>query len=354
MLTFEPLNTFIVTLLLLYFLKNKAAAIGLVDRPDSRKVHHGDVPLIGGLAIFAACLMSLYALAPAPTRALAFFSGGAVLVLIGSLDDYFSFAAVPRFVAQICAAWIIAAVGGVVVADLGHLLPGGGLVELGIWSLPFTIFATVGVINALNMVDGIDGLSGSLTLVALTGLAVAAALAGEFHTLRFLAMFISGVAAFLVYNLRLPGRRQAAVFLGDAGSMFLGFTLAWFIIGLSQAPSHAISPAAGLWFLMVPLFDTVFVMLRRMLRGQSPFRADRQHLHHYLMALGFSVNQTVLIIVGFAALGVAFGLAGVIGGWPDYFLFTVFLGLFALYSTVMSRAWRHQQEAASLTQRHPL
>lgn len=350
-MTFESLNTFIVTLLLIYFLKGKAHIIGLVDRPDARKLHRGEVPLIGGLAIFFACLLSIYALEPAPQRVLAFFSGGAVLILVGSLDDYFNFPAIPRFMAQIAAALIISMLGGVVLSDLGHLLPQGGMLHLGVWSLPFTVFAVVGVINALNMIDGVDGLSGSLALVALTGLAVAAALAGQFHTLRFLAVFISGVAAFLVYNLRLPGRSRAAVFLGDAGSMFLGFVLAWFIIGLSQEPTRAISPAAGLWFLMVPLFDTVFVMVRRMLHGHSPFQADRQHLHHFLAGLGFSVNQTVFIIVGIATMGVAVGLIGTVDQWPDIYLLAAFLGLFAAYSGAMSAGWRRQGEVARVARR---
>lgn len=354
MLTLESLNTFILTLLLIYFLKAKALTIGLVDRPDGRKRHRGEVPLIGGLAIFLACVLSLTTLMPDIKHGLAFLGGGAVVIVVGALDDYFNFPAPPRFLAQIFAALIMALVGGVIVTDLGYLLPIGGVLDLGVWALPFTVFATLGVINAVNMIDGADGLSGSVALVALIGLGVVAALDGHFNTFRFLALIISCLVAFLLFNVRLPGRSRASVFLGDAGSMFLGFALVWFIITLSQGAGRAMSPAAGLWFVMVPLFDTTFVMARRMLSSQSPFQADRRHLHHFLVRAGFTVNQTVLIIAGTAGAGVGVGLMGIVNHWPDYYLFSAFLGLFVVYGAAMSAGWRYYGDVARLVRRHSL
>ena len=154
-------------------------------------------------------------------------------------------------------------------------------------AIPFTVFVTVGVINSINMSDGLDGLCGNLTMVSLLGLGTAAALWSNSGDFRLINMLSAAVAGFLLFNQRTIWRTRALVFLGDAGSMLLGFVLAWFTIEICQAPIAAISPAAALWFVAVPVMDTVGVMLRRLLAGLSPFHADSQHLHHLLIQCWF-------------------------------------------------------------------
>jgi UDP-GlcNAc:undecaprenyl-phosphate GlcNAc-1-phosphate transferase len=135
-------------------------------------------------------------------------------------------------------------------------------------------------------------------------------------------------------------RNKASVFLGDAGSTMLGFSLAWVTIEISQNPGRVISPSATLWFLAIPIFDTVSMMLRRTLMGRSPFHADAEHLHHMFMRAGFDVTGTISIMCGIGIFGVCVGLAGVYLGVPDYLLALLFLLTGIIYFRVIQRAWK--------------
>jgi len=334
------LSAFSVSALLIYVFKNHAARVGLIDMPCDRKRHCGEVPLIGGLAIFSAFLISLFVSGLSIFQYAALLIGCTVLLLVGALDDIKALPSGPRFLAQITAAVLMCAWGGVVLYDLGVLSFDGSLFTLGSLAIPFTIFATVGVINAVNMSDGIDGLCGSLTLVALTGLAVATYLAGASESFMTISILMSAVAAFLLFNIRYPTRARALVFLGDAGSMFLGFTLAWFVVSLSQGENRIITPVTALWLLAMPLFDTVGIMIRRMLKGRSPFAADREHFHHAFQLAGFSVFRTQVTITAVATIFMVIGLAGQFAGVSEIAMFYLFLGVFGLYFWGMMRAWK--------------
>lgn len=338
------------TAMLIVVMRPLARIIGLVDVPDARKTHSGSVPLVGGIAIFlsvlALCLVSLWTgrpLVAAIPQLLSFLAGGLLLVGIGLADDFLELSARVRFLAQAMAALIMAFGGGVALADLGAMSVSGRVVELGLLTVPFTIFATIGVINALNMCDGLDGLSGSQALVSLGGFLLALLIWGEPADATLLAGLGGGIAGFLLFNLRLPGRTRASVFLGDAGSMFLGFALAWFAISLSQGPERIIKPAAALWFVMVPVIDAVAIMLRRILKGRSPFAPDREHLHHIFLLAGYSVSQTVAIMAALGAAGVAIGLACTWWDVPDLLVAGSFLGLGLLYFWMIMHAWRVQK-----------
>jgi len=333
-------SAFSLSALLIYTCKNQAARVGLIDRPCERKRHCGEVPLIGGLAIFAAYAIVLFLSPLVASHYLPLLAGGAVLVAMGVFDDIKVLTSGPRFLAQISAAVLMCAWGGVVLRDLGALSFDGSLFTLGSLAIAFTIFATVGVINAVNMSDGIDGLCGSLTLVTLTGLAVTTYAAGASESFIMIIILMSAVAAFLVFNIRFPKRARALVFLGDAGSTFLGFTLAWFVVSLSQGEHRVIAPVTALWFLAMPLFDTVGIMIRRILKGRSPFAADREHFHHAFQLAGFSVFRTHVTITVLAAVFMAIGLAGQFAGAPEIVMFYLFLGAFCVYFWGMMRAWK--------------
>jgi UDP-GlcNAc:undecaprenyl-phosphate GlcNAc-1-phosphate transferase len=263
------------------------------------------------------------------------------MVATGLIDDLRDLTPATRFLAQIAASLLMIFGGGVVLADLGGMTPSGAILPLGWLAVPFTVFATLGVINALNMCDGLDGLSGSLALVSLLGLLAASALWGTQVNVLMVAMVAAAVVGFLAYNLRLPGRARASVFLGDAGSMFLGFALTWFTVSLSQqGEARVIPPAAALWFLMVPIFDAVTMMLRRVVRGRSPFAPDREHLHHVFLLAGFSVNQTVGIMAGMAAAGAAVGLVATWQQWPELLVAGAFLLAGLGYFWMIMHAWR--------------
>ncbi len=339
------LLTCLATAGLIMILRPVAVSIGLVDVPDVRKTHQGPIPLVGGLAIFAAVaaacfLPRLTGLSVAGPGVASFLGASLLLTGVGLVDDLVEVSPTARFLAEAGAALAMIFGAGVVLDDLGTMSWSGELLELGLLAVPFTIFATVGVINALNMCDGLDGLSGSMALVSFAGFALAVALWGQGTDGSLLTVLGGGVLGFLLFNLRLPGRSRASIFLGDAGSMFLGLALTWFAISLSQGPDRVIKPAAALWFIMVPIIDAVAMMLRRIVRGRSPFSADREHLHHVFLLAGFSVNQTVAIMALLAAGGVAVGLASTHWACPDFWVAVAFLVVGLTYFWMIMHAWR--------------
>ena len=338
---------FAATAVLIILLRPLAIAVGLVDVPTSRKSHSGNIPLIGGMAIFVGSLVALATQsslvqtevvisAPLP----AFFAAAFVLILVGAWDDYADLPPAARIVAQIIACLIMIFGGDTVLIDLGQLNIDGSIFSLGWLAVPFTVFACLGVINAMNMCDGVDGLSGSLALIALLGLGIANTLWGSAGDQHLIVVFAACVISFLMFNLRTLWRSKAWVFLGDAGSMLLGLTLSWLAISLSQGEERVISPAAALWFLMLPVYDAVSMMVRRLVKRRSPFRADREHLHHIFLMAGFSVGESVTLMSGIAVTGVVIGLGGVYLEIADGLLAALFLVGGTLYHWAIRRAWR--------------
>ena len=331
---------FLVTVVLIYFLRPHAAHLGLVDSPCKRKQHNGNIPLIGGLAVFCGFIFASLTMNVVLIDLYVFFSAGLMMIAVGVLDDAFDLSTRIRFAAQTVAALMMALLGGVILSDLGALSFDGSLFSLGILAIPFTVFATVGVINTLNMSDGLDGLSGALALSALAGLVVVAYTASAYAEFSILLLLASCIVAFLFFNLRHPFRKQASVFMGDAGSMFIGFALTWFFIKLSQGEQRAMPPVAALWFIALPLFDTVGIMFRRIMKGRSPFLADREHFHHVLLLAGYSVAQSVGIMTVLSIIGVMIGLAGIYFKVPDIIMFVLFSGTFSVYFWGMMHAWK--------------
>lgn len=321
-----------------------AGLFGVMDQPGGHKQHDTSTPFVGGVGVMTALISALYltrfyfpVVAQAPLDAIAL--GAGVIFLTGLADDIWQLNFKTRFLFQAVVALYMVFMGGVVLGDLGELIPGQRL-ELGMLAIPFTVFATIGVINALNMIDGIDGLSGSLSLVSLMLTGLVALLAGNDAYVTLAIALIGGVAGFLYYNLRYPTNKRARVFLGDNGSMLLGFLFAWMFIGLSQGPHRAMTPVTALWLFAMPLMDTVGVMLRRIWMSKSPFRSDRNHLHHLFLRAGFRVSDTVILL---ALIQLLFGLVGVAGLWlrvPDSLMFAGFLLTFAIYFYIIARPWR--------------
>lgn len=328
---------------LLHGLRPVAQRIGLVDRPNDRKAHAGSVPLIGGAAMF--CGFTLGALTlDLPLAAYAsFFAASAILVAVGVYDDLHELSSSVRFGAQILAAALMAYWGGVVLEDLGTITGSGELFLLSGWDIVFTVFATVGVINALNMSDGVDGLAGGLSLIALLGLAYMAASAGRGAEGMLLLMLAVVVVGFLLFNMRFAWRPRALIFMGDAGSMFLGFAITWFFIAMSQGEARAMAPVAALWLLMIPLFDTVWLILWRFSQGRSPTTSDVGHLHHVLQMTGMGAAASVWVMLAIAALGALAGIAALEAGVAENTMFHLFLGLFAAYCVFMAVCWQRRR-----------
>ena len=332
------LVAFSTTCLFIWALQPVAEHIGLVDKPGGRKKHHGAIPLIGGLAMYIGLLMGLaivdYPFAEIKGLVLA----GGLLLFIGTIDDFVDLKPAMRFLAQITAALIVIFVDGVVLSDLGALF-GSENFELGPLSVIFTVIAIVGVVNATNMSDGMDGLAGGLAFVTLTVLGIAASV-GSSPLENVVPLFLAILFAFLLFNMRSPWRERAQVFMGNGGSMLLGLIIVWFLISAAQGEARVISPVTALWLVALPLLDTVCIMLRRIIKGRSPFAPDREHFHHILLVAGYSVQASVWLMI-VVALAFAF-----IGGFSqklhlsEPLMLTAFLTLFAIYFWGLSHAWK--------------
>ncbi|TZF91193.1 MraY family glycosyltransferase [Cognatilysobacter lacus] len=294
------------TALFLWTLQPLAYRFGLLDRPGGRKQHARPTPITGGLSIALAVYITILATTPASAVPWAYISGSFLLIVVGMLDDAFDLHWSLRVLAQSAAGLIMVYGGGVQVEYVGFIFSSTPIV-LGPWAAPFTVFATIGIINAVNMCDGSDGLAGSLCLAALAMFGAAALYAGNDRLFADLLPFVSALVAFLAFNMRFPWQRRAKVFLGNAGSAFLGFTIAWVVFRLTQNAAHPVSPVLAPWLLAPPLIDCLVLIARRLKMGRSPFLADRDHMHHLLHEAGFGPNAiavgltTVSLVIGVAA-----------------------------------------------------
>ena len=342
------LSGFGLSVMLVRLFMQPAFSIGLVDAPGGRKRHADSVPLIGGITMFVAFLAVVTALWPFPSRAYASLLGGmALLVTVGALDDRLGLRANPRLFTQIVAALILTFGGGLQIASLGDVL-GFGAVDLGLMAIPFTIICVVAFINAINMLDGFDGLAGGIVVVALLWLAAFAGFASINHnSVTLMVMLAFVVAGFLTLNMRSPWRKQAKVFMGDAGSTMLGFAVAWFAIYLAQAEGGTIElpPMSVAWILALPVYDTVTVMTRRILKRRSPLHAGRDHLHHLLLRAGLTPSQVVVTMLGLTALGGAIGFSGLAFGVPEALLFPAFIATGFAHLWFSVEGWKYLKRA---------
>jgi UDP-GlcNAc:undecaprenyl-phosphate GlcNAc-1-phosphate transferase len=288
-----------------------AVRFGLTDHPDERKQHEVPTPMHGGLTILLVLVTTaaIFNDITSP-QALTFYLAGGLLMLVGVADDIRDLNWRWRIGAQVLAAIGMMYLGGVSVQQLSDVV-GAKHLALGWLAVPVTVFVVVGVINALNMADGVDGLAGSQALVSLLLFCAFALYAGNYLAAERLLAVSAAVIGFLAWNLRRPGLFRAEVFLGDAGSMLLGFIIAWTAVRLSQNPEHPVSPVLGPWTIALPLIDTCSLIIRRLRQGQSPFAADRNHLHHLFLDAGYTPTQiavggmSVSLLLG---LGAAFAL----------------------------------------------
>lgn len=319
-------------------LSRHSHALGFVDHPGGRKTHARPVPLVGGLAILAA-MLALGVSTGLAARLPWMLSGLVLVAAVGALDDARELSPRLKFAVQVVACAMMIWGADVRLTGVGDLL-GWRPIGLAFLSIPLTVFAVVGVINAINMMDGMDGLSGSIVLVALAWYAAVAAMSGLQPQLELALILGGAVAGFLAFNLRFPWQPHARVFLGDAGSLMVGFALGWFAIDLTQGPGRTFPPIAALWVLMLPLADCVSLMARRLRAGRSPFLADRHHIHHYLLARGLSHGQALALLAGLSAAFGAVGFAAWRLGVPEPVLFWPFFFGYFTYHAWIQRAWR--------------
>jgi UDP-GlcNAc:undecaprenyl-phosphate GlcNAc-1-phosphate transferase len=290
-----------------------STVLGLVDAPGGRKVHTQSVPRLGGVAVVVSAALAL-AIVPAflpeprnPETLVAirpFIVGGVLIFLVGLVDDVRGLGAAPKLLVEVLAAAIMMAAGLLIerVTVLGHTW------MLGWLAYPITAAWLVGVTNAFNLIDGVDGLAPGIA--ALAGAACGAILIVRGHTpeAMLLAAFVGAMLGFLVYNFE-----PASIFLGDSGSLVAGFLLAATAIAGWQKGATALASAVPLLIFALPLADAASTLVRRVLARPDSGRSlsaiirqvvepDREHIHHRLLGLGWSVRRTVLILYGVTAV----------------------------------------------------
>ncbi len=305
----ELLGSFSGVIALIYLLDPLARRIGLLDHPGGRKDHAAPTPVTGGLAIALGTMIPALALTELTPALLGLGLAAAILIIVGVIDDLKDLRWQYRILAQIAAALCIVLVGDVKVEAIGPVF-GLGQMALGSLSIPFTVLATVGLINALNMADGLDGLAGSMALCALAMLIAGSIYSGNSALTHGLIVLAGALAGFLALNMRTPWRKRAYVFLGNSGSAYLGLVIAWAAFRLTQDPEHPVTPVLAPFLIAPPVIDCLVLIVKRLRQGRSPFAADRTHAHHLMLDSGFTPTGVVLTMVAVScSLGLLAALA---------------------------------------------
>jgi UDP-GlcNAc:undecaprenyl-phosphate/decaprenyl-phosphate GlcNAc-1-phosphate transferase len=303
------------SLVLTPLLRNLAFRRGWVDRPDGlRKVHSVPVPRLGGVAIYLSFVISFLAVlglnryagvAGSSVHGLHLIVACTGVMLIGLADDIRGVLPVSKLLVQAAAGLYLFA-NGYEISAVSN--PFGEPIALGALSLPLTLLWFVGMSNAFNLIDGLDGLAAGVGLFATSTLFIAGIINERWEVVVLCAALAGGLLGFLRYNLN-----PASIFLGDCGSLFVGFALAAFAIRGSMKSSAAIAVAAPFIALALPIVDASIAMMRRLLRGKSIFQGDRDHIHHRMVRMGFTPSRAVIILYGVAALFGALSLLTMTG-----------------------------------------
>ena len=265
-----------------------AFRLGAIDKPSARKVHDKPMPRLGGAAIFLAFALAMLATQDLNRSLMGILLGGLTVFLAGILDDIYRLSPWAKLAVQVVAA-LIAVYFGVRVHVMTN--PFDGVFQLGALSIPLTLLWIIGITNAVNLVDGLDGLAGGVCGIAAITIGIVA-LKGDQAAIAYVAFVLAGaVAGFLPHNFH-----PARIFMGDSGSMFLGFVLACLSVSGLAKGATLISLCIPVIILGIPVFDTIFAIVRRVNNQVPIFEADKAHLHHRLMDMGLSHQQSVLII----------------------------------------------------------
>ena len=328
---------FALAVLLTPLARRFAFRVGALDVPDARKVHTKIMPRLGGLAIYASfAFVILLFLMLVPDKYLlasnrnligALLAGGTIIVLLGALDDRFNLSAKFKLLVQTAAACLVV-FGFDIHINLVNVPFGSAMQPIAEWiGIPLTILWIVGVTNAINLIDGLDGLAAGVSAIAIASIMGMGAIMGNGTVVLLSIVLLGSILGFLIFNFH-----PAKIFMGDSGALFLGFSLAMLsMLGFKQIT--LISFVTPLLIIGVPLSDTFFAIVRRVINKRPIMKPDKGHLHHCLQQLGFSHLQTVFIIYGIAAF---FGVCAVlqsaltkagIGNWVTFVVICIILFL---------------------------
>lgn len=292
----------VISMVLIPLMIRLAPSIGMVDQPDPRKVHLKPIPRVGGIGIVLGAMLAVIIWLPLDTLLWSYLLGAFILLLFGALDDCFELGHYVKFIGQFMAVGVVVFIGDIWVEHFP-------LIESPLSEYTgkaITFIAIVGLVNAINHSDGLDGLAGGESLLSLACLAYLAIIvddAGSAELLILIFSVIGGILGFMRFN-----NHPAQIFMGDAGSQFLGYSLAVFTIILTQKVHTSVSMALPLLILGLPIVDILAVFVQRIYHGMNWFRASKNHIHHRLLELGFDHYQSVIVIYSVQILLVVFAV----------------------------------------------
>lgn len=296
------ITTFLVSSTLTPFIKDIAIHIGALDKPNKRKVHKKAMPRLGGLAIYFGFILGYMFFSKQSIQMNAILIGSFLIVLTGVIDDIKPLKPSTKFIGQILSALTIAFYGGITLNSVSAF---GINISFGIFTYPITIFFILAIINSINFIDGLDGLASGISSIFFLTIGIIAVILNKSNGLDSALSFImlGSTLGFLLHNFN-----PAKIFLGDTGSMFLGFMIS--VISLLGFKNVTLTSfIIPVLILGVPILDTVFAIIRRMIKGEAVYKPDKEHLHHQLLQLKFSHRNTVLIMY---LINILFAIASII------------------------------------------
>ena len=265
-----------------------AFKIGAVDVPlDSRRIHKKPSPRIGGLAIYLSFTLTTMLMCELSDELVTIWIGGGALVILGILDDIYRLNAWLKLAVQLAAAGFAVWNGCVI----DHINLGGGYIQLGIWAIPLSLLWIAGLTNAINFIDGLDGLACGVSAISTLSMFFVVTLHGDMSASMMCGILVGSCVGFLPFN-----SNPARIFMGDTGALFLGYAMAVLSVHGVFKLHAVLSFMLPIIIFALPLFDTVFAIFRRLLKGKSPFSPDRGHIHHRLIDSGFTQKESVSIL----------------------------------------------------------
>lgn len=320
------ISSFLISLILLIIVRPLAIKYNLIDYPNERKNHTGNIPLVGGICVFLGALISYIFFIEFDKFSTLLLITASLILIHGVWDDFANLKAQTKIIFQVFVSTAMIYVADVKLESFGDVFGFSYPLQLGVLSVPITIIAVIALTNAINMMDGLDGLAAGVVLLAIIGLI-------SFHQklefspiISVLLTVVFALIPFFIFNI-VP-YLKIKVFLGDGGSLFLGYIISWALIYSAENVSN-FTPTFALWCIAIPLFDFVSVIIMRIVKKQSLITAKKDHIHHFLENLGYSKSLTLLLII---SSGLAILILGIfIEKIFPVLSFYVFLILFLFY-----------------------
>jgi UDP-GlcNAc:undecaprenyl-phosphate/decaprenyl-phosphate GlcNAc-1-phosphate transferase len=326
------LSSAIISFILTPIVKRIAKHFNIMDIPkDNRRIHKKPIPLLGGLAIYVSFVMVLF-LKPGPlsNEEVGILIGATIITIGGFIDDKFDLKPWQKILFQLAAALSLVFTSVSIQNLTNPLVDGNSFVQIGYLAVPFTILWVIGITNAINLTDGLDGLAAGITIISGITILIIALLNGRWEAATLSGIFVGAVAGFLPYNFN-----PASIFMGDTGSQLLGFMLASISIQGATKTAAAFAIGVPILALGLPIYDTLFAIVRRKINGVPMMQGDRGHIHHRLLDMGLTQKQVVLVMYLISAILGGVAIVDMLStNKTSYLLLVVVIILFILI------AWR--------------